>query len=112
MITEVFIGDVKSKKFDYDVEGSWNGYYPEAISKSTFDRELFSDIAAENGSKTVDWGCWVLKLSKFGIINFLSREKYSKNESAKDLVIIANTLENDKEYLLVAFEDIASPPWD
>jgi len=112
MITEVFIGNVKSEKFDYYKEGDWSGYYPEVISKSTFDRELFSDIAAEKESKTVDWGCWVLKLSKNEIINFLNRDKYSNNESAQDLLKIAMTLENDKEYLLVAFEDIASPPWD
>ena len=112
MITEVFIGNVRSEKFDYDIEGNVNGYYPEVVGKSTFDSELFFDIMRENGSKRVDWGCSVLKLVKIEIINFLNREKYNKNDSAKNLLDIANALENDKEYLLVAFEDIISPPWD
>ena len=112
MVTEVFIGEVKSEKFDYNKQGrNGHAYYPEVITKSEYDSELFWDIIREDKEqiKQTDWGCWVLKLSKKDIIAFLSREKYKKNLSAQNLLIVANTLEEDKDYLLVAFEDILMP---
>ncbi|MPM64538.1 hypothetical protein SDC9_111425 [bioreactor metagenome] len=51
-------------------------------------------------------------MTKEQIISFLSQEKYHDNNSAKHLLGIARTLEDNKEYLLVAFEDIISPPCD
>lgn len=113
MITEVFIGNLKSEKFDYDKIGEdpVNGTYPEVIGKSTYDSDLFWDIMKEDKIQS-DWGCWVVKLTKEQIISFLSQEKYHDNNSAKHLSDIAKTLDNNKEYLLVAFEDIISPPWD
>jgi len=114
MVTEVFIGNVKSAKFDYYEQENWHGYYPEVITESGYDSELFWDIIREDRQriKQVDWGCWVLKLSKKDIIKFLSRKKYKENSTAQKLIVIANTLEENKDYLLVAFEDIISPPWD
>jgi len=44
MITEVFIGEVKSEKFDFDEQGNWHGYYPKTITGSVYDSELFWDI--------------------------------------------------------------------
>ncbi|MEA4937377.1 MAG: hypothetical protein VB102_12185 [Paludibacter sp.] len=113
MITEVYIGSLKSEKFDYNKIGEDpdNGTYPEVIGKSTYDSDLFWDIIKENSKKS-DWGCWVAKMTKEQIISFLSQEKYHDNNSAKHLLGIARTLEDNKEYLLVAFEDIISPPCD
>ena len=104
MITEVFIGNVKSEKFDYDIMVE-SGSYPEVIGKSTFDSVLFWDILKEDNKQT-DWGCWVLKMNKQAIIDFLRKDKYSGNVAAKSLLKVANTLTDDKDYLLVAFEDI------
>ena len=113
MITEVFIGNLKSEKFDYDKIGEdKEGTYPEIIGISTYDSTLFWDIIRNDSIKQSDWGCWVLKLAKEDIIEFLTREEYKDNSSAKVLLEIARTLENCKEYLLVSFEDIINPPWD
>lgn len=113
MITEVYIGSLKSQEFDYDKIGEdpVNGTYPEIIGKSTYDSDLFWDIMKEE-KKQSDWGCWVVKMTKQQIVYFLSQEKYHDYASANHLLGIAKTLEDNKEYLLVAFEDIISPPWD
>jgi hypothetical protein len=112
MITEVYIGNLKSKKFDYDKIGEDpEGTYPEIIGKSTYDSELFWDIMKED-KKQSNWGCWVWKLNKTDLIAFLNRDKYKDSLSAKHLSDIAFGLNDKKEYLLVAFEDIISPPWD
>ena len=111
MVAEVFIGSLKSEKFDYDKIGEdpVNGTYPEVIGQSTYDSDLFWEIMKEDKKQT-DWGCWVVKMTKQQIIDFLGKEKYSDYSSAKLLLGIARTLDNNKEYLLVAFEDIISPP--
>ena len=118
MITEVFIGNLKSEKFDYNKIGETpKGSYPEIIGKSTYDDgitmdTLFWHIIQNERTKQSDWGCWVLKLSKEGIIDYLNQEKYNESNAASFLLDIAKALEDNKEYLLVAFEDIMSPPWD
>ena len=108
MLTEVFIGKVKSEKFDFDKQGKWSGYYPEIIENSSkYDSELFWDIIGEKPkTKQVDWGCWVLKLNKTDLVAFLSRDKYQDNPSIAFLLDIAKGLNDEEDYLLVAFEDI------
>jgi hypothetical protein len=105
MVKEVYIGNLKSEKFDYDKIGETpEGSYPEIIGESTYS-DLFWDIMEED-KKQSDWGCWVVKMTKQQIIDFLGKKKYRDYSSAKLLLSIAETLDDNKEYLLVALEDI------
>lgn len=54
MLTEVYIGEVKSEKFDYDEQGE-HAYCPEIITNFEYDHDLFWDIIEES-DKQIDWG--------------------------------------------------------
>lgn len=64
---------------------------------------LFWDICFKS-TKKVDWGCWVVKMTKREILNFLNQEKRINSPSVKRLMKTALTLDTNKEYLLVALE--------
>jgi hypothetical protein len=104
MVTDIYIAKVKSEEFDYDLKGNWNGYFPENISELEWCSSLYWDILREEKSKQVDWGCWVLKLSKKDLTAYLNNEKYAEYKSVVNLIKFAETLDNDVEYLLVARE--------
>jgi len=93
MAPEVFIGKAKS--------GKWSDFCYEDIVTSVIDEELFWDIFHESEIK-FNWDCGVIKFSKNNLITFLNREKYKKNSAAKDLLKIAKTLEEAKDYFLAA----------
>ena len=128
MITEVYIGNVKSDKFDYDVAGDWNGYAPEPLCELQFMYVLYWDIVhyvieKRPNTKQTDWGCFVMKMSKAEMINYLNKDKYwqrpecfpymekeaYEKKSLQELdylLSFVNGLSNDEEYLLVAIEGI------
>ena len=107
-MTEVFIGKVKSKEFDYDKPGNWDGYSPDALCKPQHHSSLFWDILRESNAKQTDWGCYVVKMNKSELIDFLDNDKYRKYdreaEMLKELLTSAHTLSDMEEYLLTALE--------
>jgi hypothetical protein len=127
MVTQTYIGKVKSEKFDYDIscKEKWNtGYSPEPIMYIPDDiRRIYMDIVRDvidkkENTKQTDWGCFVIKMKKDDLINYLSKQKYNSNipelnnneihlkkhEEYKNFIINIEKLESEKEYLLVAKE--------
>ena len=128
MITFVYIGKVKSDRFNYDVAGDWNGYSPERLCELQFMHELYFDIVGDvidkkPNTKQTDWGCFVIKMNKADLIRYLGKDKYRRrpecfsylekeayekksSEGIDYLISIAEGLSNDEEYLLVALEGV------
>jgi len=133
MVTEVYIGKVKSDTFDFDAKGDWAGYFPEALCEKQICHELYYDIVGDArekklNAKQVDWGCFVIKLNKADLIAYLDKDKYKNVNSAERrrlkpvidaagtlfcekkqveyLIDIAKNL-SDGEYVLVALEGIS-----
>jgi len=135
VVTEVYIGKVKSEKFDFDAKGDWSGYTPEPLCDLFFCNKLYWDIvSAVNGqnpkTKQTDWGCFVIKFSKSELISYLDKDKYKKSdkpadslkgfdiyafnattpkdvEASKAFLQVAKGLPDNEEYLLVAIEGIS-----
>ena len=118
MITDTYIGKVKSVEFDYDVAGNWNGYFPEAICICKETRKgdhcvckgwcskLYWDIVGEvldkkPNTRQTDWGCFVMKMNKADLVEMLSRDEYKR---AVNMLNLAKALPDTEEYLLVALE--------
>jgi hypothetical protein len=110
MVTETYIGKVKSEKFDYDVSAGekWNtGYSPEPIMyvhdemRSVYWRIVHDVIDKKENAKQTDWGCFVIKMKKDDLINY-----FKKQEENGNFPIDIEKLESrsEKEYLLVAKE--------
>ena len=114
MFTDVYIGLVKSEKFDYDKEGNYNGYSPSHALPSLHpskkpalagERDIFWDILGHPQSKKTDWGCSVVKMTAHEMVEYLSQPKYSDNEYAKYMISeIKQHLDLHCEYLLTAME--------
>ena len=114
MFTDVYIGLIKSKDFDYDIEGDSTGYLPTpAMPRPGIDehkhfvgeRDLFWDILGSPDGKQVDWGCYVIKMSLPSMLAFLAKDKHTKNEFAHYLAARAKELlDPSGDYLLVAME--------
>ena len=89
MVTEVYIGKVKSAKFDFDVKGDWNGYKPEPLCDLQFCNKLYWDIVSDvnnkkPNTKQTDWGCFTIKLCKSDLINYLNKDIYKVSSLIED----------------------------
>lgn len=121
MMSDTYIGRLKSERFDYDVDIKSNtaSHFPSPICVCKETRKgnycecsargmkLYWDIVHEVGerkanTKQTDWGCFVIKLSQPDLVEWLSREKY-KGE-VDNMLSIAKGLPDTEEYLLVALE--------
>ena len=101
----VYIGKVKSEDFDYEVAkargGDFSGYFPDRISPYLMSRELYGQIMDHKDVVQTDWGCWVVKMQKEEILNYVIM--YGSHVDHKWLYEI---LEYGIDYLLVAFESV------
>ena len=106
----VYIGYAHSKNFDYDIVGPSSGYTPEHAmpnpEKNTLHGglgfDLYWAIWKHPQSKSVDWGCRVIKMYKKELIDFLIQ--YGE----KGLAALANdSLLDNVEYVIAAMEGIS-----
>jgi DUF438 domain-containing protein len=127
MVKETYIGETKSEKFDFDIPRHelYNlGYAPDPIMYVCDDLyKIFWDIVSDvldkkENTKQTDWGCWVIKMNKNDLIEYLSQTKYnpeipslSDNESYQKFrakyehfLNSLKELDPEQEYLLVAKE--------
>jgi len=110
MVCDVYIGYAYSKEFDYDIARPSTGYTPEPAmpnpEKNTLhwglSFDLYWAIWKHPQSKSVDWGCSVIKMYKEELIAFLIQH------GEKGLAARAKEwLHNDIEYVIVAIEGIS-----
>jgi hypothetical protein len=110
MVTETYIGKVKSEEFDYDIpcKEKWNtGYSPKPIMSIPDEmRGIYGQIVRDvidekENAKQTDWGCFVVKMKKDDLINYLKNQVENEN-----FLLNLKKLESEleKEYLLVAKE--------
>jgi hypothetical protein len=108
MVTETYIGKVKSEEFDYDIscKEKWNtGYSPKSIMyipdemRGIYGRIVRDVIDKKENAKQTDWGCFVVKMKKDDLINYLKNQVENEN-----FLLNLKELESEKEYLLVAKE--------
>ena len=111
MFLDVYIGEVKSEGFDFDVPGNYNGYMPKHAYEvecpwPTYvgERDLFWAVLDEPNVKQLDWGCHAAKMSVPELRAWLSAERWRGNECAKVLLDKLNGLDQDGCYLLTAVE--------
>ena len=112
MSLSIYIGAVKSEKFDY-----YKPYSGPDISSATYCPErimdvsplvgvndpLFSAIMMDNDSVRTDWGCRVLKKTKEDLMVYiLENGIFTTCLAIEDM---DRTLKDGEEYLLVAFDD-------
>ena len=127
MSLSIYIGAVKSEKFDYykpysgpdktsatycperimDVFPTSATYCPERIMDVFpivgINDHLFSAIMRDNDSVRTDWGCWVLKKTKEDLMVYVMENGSSSTCWA--IEDMDRTLKDGEEYLLVAFDD-------
>ncbi|MGG3563154.1 hypothetical protein ABES03_16300 [Neobacillus rhizosphaerae] len=113
MDVEVFVGDLDDPNFNY-VKGNWNGNCPKRISvffPSAY--KLFFEIinkidGGQLEGKQTDWGSWTAPLYPEEIIEVMKEyygdEKYSLEQSIREIVNFLKDLPQDKKYGLVACE--------
>lgn len=111
MFLDVFIGRVKSDKFDFDVLGNYNGYMPEPAYEierpwPTYpgERDIFWAILDESKAKKLDWGCSAVKMTVEELHAWLSATRWKGNVCAQVLLSRLPELDSSSEYLLVAAE--------
>ncbi len=112
MSLSIYIGAVKSEKFDY-----YKPYSGSNISSATYCPErimdvsplvgvndpLFSAIMMDNDSVRTDWGCRVLKKTKEDLMVYvMENATFFTSWMIEDM---DRTLKDGEEYLLVAFDD-------
>ena len=110
MVCDVYIGYAHSKNFDYGIKGPSTGYAPENAMPKTEENilhgglsfDLYWAIWKHPQSKSVDWGCSVIKMNKEELIAFLIQ--YGENGLASRS---RDYLLNDVEYVIVAREGIS-----
>ena len=110
MVCNVYIGYAYSKNFDYDIKGPSTGYTPEPAMPNPEENTLHGGIEfglywaiwKHPQSKSVDWGCSVIKMYKEELLDFLIQ--YDE----KGLAALAKEyLRYDVEYVIVAMEGIS-----
>ena len=112
MSLSIYIGAVKSEKFDY-----YKPYSGPDISSATYCPErimdvfpivgindpLSSAIMGDNDSVQTDWGCWVLKKTKEDLMLYVMENgSFTICRAIEDM---DRTLKYGEEYLLVLFDD-------
>lgn len=114
MFTDVYVGLVKTERFDYDKEGTPYGYSPDYALESLKvgkkpllpgESVVYWDIVGHSEARKTDWGCWVVKMTGAEMVDYLSREKFARNRFAKFVVAeIEAHLSLQDHYLLTALE--------
>lgn len=111
MFLDVYIGNVKSEGFDFDVSGNPIGYMPKPAYEMerpwpTYagEHDLFWAVLNTPNLKQLDWGCHAVKMSVAELRAWLSAERWSGNECAKVLQSKLDELDPDEYYLLTAVE--------
>ena len=136
MSNRVYIGKIKSDKFDYYKEYGLFERSPlaERISKEVFNFVLSDEIRSAPlknlpNAKNAGYEQYVMKFTKDELIQYLSnpifkqcpacfpyvnKELYEKNssEAIDYLLKVAAELPNTEEYLLVAYESTSLEEWE
>ena len=69
------------------------------------ERDLYWDILDHANAKKTDWGCWVVKMTREEMLDYLNQEKYTSNPYAQFLATeIRDYLIPGQDYLLTAVE--------
>ncbi len=112
MSLSIYIGAVKSEKFDYykpysGPDKTSATYSPERIMDVFpivgINDPLFSAIMRDKDSVRTDWGCWVLKKTKEDLMVYIMENgSFTTCWAIEDM---GRTLKDGEEYLLVAFDD-------
>ena len=101
----VYVGNVQSETFDYEIakanKGDYYGYFPDRITPYLESNGLYGMIMAHKDVVQTDWGCWVVKMQKEEILSYVIL--YGSHVDHKWLHEI---LEYGTDYLLVAFESV------
>lgn len=112
MSLSIYIGAVKSEKFDY-----YKPYSGSNISSATYCPERIMDvfplvglndhlyfaIMSDKDSVRTDWGCCVLKKTKEDLMVYVMENgSFTTCWAIEDM---DRTLKDGEEYLLVAFDD-------
>ena len=114
MYADVYIGLVKSEKFDYDLPGNNICYIPTRAFPKLEDeepkyhwgeRELYWSLWGHPKGKQVEWGCYVIKMTASEIVDFFQQEKYKDNVYANFLAErVAECLNPSESYLITCVE--------
>ena len=101
----VYVGNVQSETFDYEIakanKGDYYGYFPDRITPYLEINGLYGMIMAHKDVVQTDWGCWVVKMQKEEILSYVIL--YGSHVDHKWLHEI---LEYGTDYLLVAYEGV------
>lgn len=104
MVQRTYVANIKDNDFDYEIakagKGNFSGYFPSSIYPLR-SNGLFSRIIDHKDAVQTDWGCWVVKMSKNDILKHVVRWG-----SFDDFKALYDFLYDNKEYLLVALEDV------
>ena len=112
MSLSIYIGAVKSEKFDYykpysGPDKTSATYCPERIMDVFpivgINDPLFSAIMRDKDSVRTDWGCWVLKKTKEDLMVYVMEN--GSSSTSWMIEDMDRTLKEGKEYLFVAFDD-------
>ena len=105
-----YIGDLDDPEFEWD-EGNWNGNIPSRLSsdfpptRKPYHRD-FHEWVDKIGviCKQTDFSGWVARVNKSQLIDFLHYCYTIDDNDVKSLIVFVGTLEDGKEYALVAEE--------
>lgn len=106
MVIESYIGYFDDPSFDY-YGGDFNGNIPYRQSPfMPFAHDLFRILwekqrTGEYEARRLDWGAIGAKMTKEQLFSFLNSYGFLSHDSIKDYL---QTLEDDRIYVLVAFE--------
>ena len=101
----VYVGNVQSETFDYEIakasKGDYYGYFPDRITPYLECNGLYGVIMKHEDTVQTDWGCWVVKMQKEDILDHVIQWG-----SIVDHKWLVEFLEYETDYLLVAFETV------
>ena len=101
----VYVGNVQSETFDYEIakasKGDYYGYFPDRITPDLESNGLYGIIMDHKDVVQTDWGCWVVKMQKEVILSHVIQWG-----SIMDHKWLVEFLEYETDYLLVAFETV------
>ena len=101
----VYVGNVQSETFDYEIakasKGDYYGYFPDRITPYLESNGLYGIIMDHNDVVQTDWGCWVVKMQKEDILSHVIQWG-----SVVDHKWLVEFLEYGTDYLLVAYEGV------